>query len=270
MPLPANLNERLGPLPIYAWGIVAGGSILGIQYARKRLGSSSSAPSSPTLGSVSSSAAPAASPSVPAQSSALGSFLAGGSYVPGDASGATGAPSTVVAGPPALTDNDQWLRAATTLVASSNGNLSMIQIDEALKAYLDGRPVTEQQAAIVELALRTSAGSPPYSVPAITIIPQNTPTPVLTPPPAPAPPPAAVPAWQPPPWLGGARFVKGSGTAIYLIEPGLGIEWIPSEDAFRAAGGSFNPPNYVTIDDSVLHSFPRVGVRPQPQFDPSL
>lgn len=263
---PATFTERLGPLPVWVWGAAAGGGILAFQWFRQRgTGATTSAPSAAL-----STAAPAASPSVPAQSSADGSFFAAGTYTPGSGSGGYGVPETATAGPAAITDNDEWIRAATTLVAASNSGLGIIQIGEALKAYIDGRPVSEQQAAIIELALRTSAGQPPYAAPPIQIQATiNTPTPVLTPPPAaPAPPPPPTPtpaAWYPPDFLGGYLFVKGQNRPeIYQIIPGRGLVHVASWQDFLNKGGSIGPNattggNTIVISDAMLSTLPIAG-----------
>jgi hypothetical protein len=265
---PATLTERLGPLPVWVWGAAAGGGILAYQYVRQRRAGPATAPSAALT-----TAAPAASPSVPATSSADGSFFAGGTYTPGSGgNGAYGSPVTATAGPAAITDNDEWIRAATTLVAASNSGLGIIQIGEALKAYIDGRPVTEQQAAIIELALRTSAGQPPYAAPPIQIIATiNTPTPVLNPPPptpAPAPPtPAPAPTRGPWDWLpanlSGWRFVKGSGPEIFEIVP-LGLVRMTSWQMYLDHGGSIGPGattggNTIVIGDAQLSTLPIIG-----------
>lgn len=294
MPLPAAINERLGPLPVYAWGMLAGGGILAGQYVYRRSRGTKPAPSA--LVGSSAATAPAASPSVPAQSSADGSFFAAGTYTP---SGAIGAPTTAVAGLPAITDNDQWIRTATILVASTNPGLSYTQINEALKAYIDGRPVTEQQAAIIELAMRTSAGQPPYQAPAIQIVPVNNPSPVLSPPPPiaapvpvapPAPAPVApvvtaptvrggAPGWGGSDWgwlpgyLSGVRFVKGSGPAVYDVTA-RGLEWVPNDAALArlSAGIPESQKRVVEIPNTALYPLPRVGALPSPDAygDPTL
>lgn len=197
-----RLGDKVGPLPVWAWGTIAGGAILAGQYLYKRARpASDTAPASDTIeaGGVSEAAAPAASP---AADEGL-SFFAGGTYTPpaGDSFLNTGNATTE----DKPTDNESWAQLAITRVVSRDGSLPVLLVTEAINKALNGVSVTEREAAIYEIALRLT-GPPPYAVPTLTVIP--TPSPVVTTPPrtpspveprqpgagAPAPPAPAVPS----------------------------------------------------------------------------
>lgn len=162
-----RLGDKLGPLPVWAWGGIAGAAIIGGQalYRRARPAAVPASDTTATAAGSTPATAPASTTGAGA-GSGLASFLAAGTYTPADSGPYTAPTSTT---PATFTDNDEWLRSALTLVSARNGSLSMLQIDDALQKYLDGAPVTEQQQSIIELALR-AAGPPPYSVPPVNVI----------------------------------------------------------------------------------------------------
>ena len=267
MAITDTLTERLGPLPVWAWGGLAGGAIALGRYVYSRV---SGSPSSEII-DVPGPSAEAAPQSVAAASSELGSFMAAGTYVPPAAAGDTYTPPSPDPSTSPLypTSNDEWVNIATPLVVARS-SFSNLKVLDALTKYVNGQTITEEQAEIVEIAIK-AAGVPPYTVAPVSISP-NTPAPSTT-----APTPAAPAPWSPPAFLNGARFViADTGGAVYQIVPG-GIEWVPSEDAFyrlggggtvRLAGGPFTyggnpggtPP--VPVPSNVLASFPRVGAVP--------
>lgn len=266
-----NLTTKLGPFPVWVWGGLAGGAIVGVRAitGRSKSGDVPASTSTTTSGPATTDAPPA---SVAATSSEAGSFMAAGTYVPPSSASDTYSPGT--ADPTSSTaypaDNDEWSRQAITLVVSKNTSLTYVEVTEAIRAYLDGRAVTEQQSAIVELALR-AAGTPPYPVPPINVVratPIATTAPQsATPAPAPAPAPWAAPAvW------GGSRFVRGdAGRAVYLVIPGAGLQWVPSEDALRRLAGPGDMWSQVLVVPSdTLRGTPRTGATPSPSDDPSL
>ena len=254
-----TLGERLGPLPVWAWGGIAGAGIAGVRYVMsRRSGAGDTEAPGP-----SSAPAPAAQ-SVAAQSSEAGSFMAAGTYVPPPAAYSPASPDPS-ANPIRPADNDEWLATASTLVASG-GSIGYLTVSSALSKYLAGETITEAESRLVEQAIKL-AGFPPYPAPPVVIASPSTAPLTPTPPAAPA-------AYRAPTWLAGVKFVKGSGPAIYEVVPN-GIEWIPSEDVYRQRGGSFGragepPANYLTIPDSVLATLPRVGAVPDVAADPSL
>jgi hypothetical protein len=256
------ITDKLGPLPVYAWGAIAGLVIAGGSFLLRR---NRPAIESSPAGELGSSVSPAPAPaSIPATSSAAGSFMAAGTYVPpsGNVPYSPDSPSSS-SSPMAPTDNAEWVRMGATLVTARNTGLTSSSVYDALNLYTDGAELTDAQAAIVELAIR-AVGVPPYTVPPIRIR-TNTPPPATT-----APTPSEPAPFTAPSWLGSARFVKGSGPAIYKITA-RGIEWIPSESAFFALGGRFGADaNYLEIPDRSLAALPRVGTLPTVAEDPSL
>lgn len=271
MSIGENLTTKLGPLPVWSWGVLAGVGIVGGKalYGKLRPSTAPASDAAPTTGPAGE-AAPAAS-SVPATSSEAGSFMAAGTYVP---SGAYTVPTTESSASSLKpTDNDEWARTAITLVVAQNTALGTIEVTEAIRAYVDGRAVTDKQAAIIELGLR-AVGSPPYPVPPINVV-NPTPIVVTNPSAPPAPTPAAtspVPAaWSPPASWGGAKFVRGNaGPAVYLVTAG-GLEWIPSEDALVRLAGTKDPwPQVLVIPSANLRGIPRIGTVPDQAADPSL
>ncbi len=176
-----RLTEKLGPLPVWAWGLGAGGIILGGQYLLSRRNASPPSDGASVPG-PSVEAAPTASPA--ADDSGL-SFVADGSYVPPNTAPALpGGGETVQP-----LDNDEWLRLAVVRVSSRDGSLPVLLIEGALSKYLNGQPLTEQESNIVELAIRT-IGPTPYPAPPVTVIPTVIPQPNPNPTPTPAPVPA--------------------------------------------------------------------------------
>jgi hypothetical protein len=269
MAIQDTLTERLGPLPVWAWGAIAGGTIAAGRYVYGRVrGSSAPAESA----DVSGPAAVAAPASIAETSSLSGSFMAAGTYVPPADSSFVTSPAASTS-PLYPTSNDEWVRMATPLVVerSSNSNVAVL---DGLTKYVNGEALTAREAEIVELAIK-AVGVPPYSVAPVTVKPAVT-APEMTPPPAVTVPPPA-PAWTPPAFLAGARFViADTGGAIYQLVPG-GAEWIPSEDAFYRLGGggtvnlTSGPYTYernrggiapVPVPASVLATIPKVGATP--------
>jgi len=201
-----RLTEKLGPLPVWAWGGLLGGGFLIGSFVYKRAKGTSTPAAAVDAGGPSTSDAPAASPaSVPASSSEMGSFMASGSYVPpGSGGGSSGDPANL---PDAPTDNDEWMRKAITLTVAKYPQFSYYEVQSALGLYVDGGEWTEAQQSIVELAIKL-AGLPPYRTPGNTIVRPTpvvvTPPPVVQPstpvvpgpaqPPTPAPAPAPAPA----------------------------------------------------------------------------
>lgn len=269
MAIQDTLTERLGPLPVWAWGGIAGATIAVGRYVyeRARGGATAPAESADVAGPA---AAPAPASIAETSSLELGSFMAAGTYNPP-------ADSSFVTAPAASTStlypqsNDEWVSMATPLVVERMGAKN-VEVLAALTKYVNGEALTEREAEFVEAGIR-AVGVPPYSVAPVTVkpavtAPETTPPPAVTVAPAPA-------AWAPPAYLAGAQFViDDNGGAVYQIVPG-GVQWIPSEDAFfrLGGGGTVNlrsgPYKFrdtgtapVPIPASVLATFPKVGATP--------
>lgn len=281
----ATLGEKLGPLPVWVWGVGLGVTITGARWAIDKHKAAAAPP-------------PAADSTDAGTPAGTGAGVTGGSgVIPGAGSpvavgslgvpnpGGWNVPADQVAGTPTTrsgpTTNAEWQTLAVEALTADG--YPPLTVETAISKYLAGNPTTVAEQALISQAFRHT-GRPPEGAPVVTTAPdvatgggstpitppavQTPAQPVVAPPPVPA-------AWQPPSWLAGTRFVKGSGAAIYQVLPGQGIEWVPSADAFMALGGhgpGFDtmPANYITVSDSALRAIPRVGTLPARQFDPSL
>lgn len=280
------LTQKIGPAPAWVYGLSLGVGINVVRWYRNRSAPAAIEASDGAelaAGATGGTAAPAPTTGYslgdPAGTlsppGSVGGFPVPSSYQanPGgvviDSGGVSTAPITSSA---PLNNGDWSRRAFDVLVAEGN---SPTAVSDALSKYLTGDPITAQQEALVSMALRR-VGAAPEGAPSIT---RAAPAPAATAPtapPAPAPIPAApvVAPFVRPSWLGNARFVKGSGPAVYLVTDN-GLEWVPSEEAFLALGGSFGragqpPVNYLTVPDSALRPLKRIGTLPPREADPSL
>jgi hypothetical protein len=275
------LTLKLGPLPAWAYGLGLGLGIVGYRAYRDRHAAAQVA-----------TAEDQAAADLQAAAAEPGGYTSGttGAYsIPAALANAGGQPyltpaqpSTESTGP---VDNTAWRQESIARLIALHYSPTAAQ--EAIETYLRGDPITEQQEAMIDVAIRTVGAppdgappilrrsAPPVASPPATPVPSggaggvgapSAPQPPIVATPAPAPAPAA--PWQPPAWLSGVRFVKGTGDAVYLVEPGKGIEWIASEQAYYQLGGT--PGGYTVVPDSVLRTFPRVGVLPDRVYDPSL
>lgn len=141
------LTRKYGPLPGWAWaGAVVGG--LGLAYWMNRSGTGIAAEAEgvdETEGGL------------------YGSDLAEGEYLP-PTQYPINAPGAGTYTPPAsITTNEEWLTVANAGVRAQLPGASALVIDTALRQYLDGEPLTDQQSGIIELALRL-IGPPPEGV----------------------------------------------------------------------------------------------------------
>jgi hypothetical protein len=87
----------------------------------------------------------------------------------------TGAGSTVTTTAAPATNN-AWLNAATVRLVAEGQDPVLVQ--SALRKYLDGKPMTPQETAIVSLAIRYLGPPPDGAPPAETTTAPTTPTPV--------------------------------------------------------------------------------------------
>lgn len=278
-----TLGEKLGPLPVWVWGVGLGVTITGARWAIDKRKAAATPPAASTDAGTPAGAGngvaggPGVSPGAgsPATVPAVGVPNAGGWNAPADQ--VAGTPTTA-AGP---TTNAEWQTLAVEALTADG--YPPLTIETAISKYLAGTPITVTEQALISQAFRHQ-GRPPEGAPVMTTapetavgggssptaapVPQNVTQPVAQPVAAPA------PIWSPPGWLAGSRFVKGSGPAIYQVVPG-GIEWVPSHEAFMALGGhgpghDDQPANYITVSDDALRPIPRIGTTPARQFDPSL
>ncbi len=157
-----GLTRKLGPLPAWAWGAVLGGAILGFRFLRSR-GLAGTAGGAPTV-TVEGGTPVGAPASVPAESSAAGSFMAAGTYAPPVVTATpAGYPSTA-------STNEQWSRDAIALVAARAPGIPLLSIQDALTKFLDGKQITEAESGIVNTAY-VVAGAPPVTPPVARVIP---------------------------------------------------------------------------------------------------
>lgn len=182
------LRGKLGPLPAWAWGTLAGGAVVTVRALRRR--TTTPPPPTPPAGE-----APAPEPVAPLDTFAgIGSLFpaipAAGAYDPtADYPTPTGGAST---GAPA--DNDAWRRIAERW-ALDNLTYSALVVTTAIQRYLDGVALAYADAAVVN-AVIAAIGPPPQSAPPILLQPGvsagNAPTPPGAASSAPPPPTATV------------------------------------------------------------------------------
>jgi hypothetical protein len=201
-----SLTRKLGPLPVWVWGVLAGGAISAGRWAWDKNKNSGTAAVDPAADA-------GASPAVPASASGAGAAGLGGDYGYPNSGAWEGPPataptdgSTPAAGTPATTPaetNAEWVRrAVAALIAAGTGPLVA---SEAIRKYLAGEPVTPAEQALISSALQ-SQGMPPEGAPPLTAAaPTNPGTVNTTPPPAPTPAPAPAPAPSPAPTVPAGR-----------------------------------------------------------------
>lgn len=241
-----RLGDKLGPLPVWAWGAMAGAGILGVQwYRNKGAASTGTAPASDTIdtGGVSAAAAPAASPT---GEDGL-SFAAAGTYVPPAGSFIDPSTQTTTDAP---TDNESWAQLAITRIVARDGSLPVLLVTESINKALNGEQVTEQQAAIYETGLRL-IGPPPYAVPTLNVLTNNRPI-VVTPPPRRIMPNTGPVVKTPPATGGGADVpsvtVKVNDTLWGIVKKHYGTV---TTNRVRAVAAAQTPPLTITTDGHV-------------------
>lgn len=176
------LGKMIGPLPLGGWVAVTGGGV-GLAVLANRRRPEPAPATAAVVTADDATGAPSYTPGV------YTSPIPGGAIGLPDAG--TPAQPVSVAPPPAT--NDEWARSA--LIQLVGRGFGAYAAQAALGAYLEGRQLTAEQAAIVEGALRY-AGPPPY-------LPVTAPAPLpaqpVISPTVPAPPPAEQVAPKPPP-----------------------------------------------------------------------
>lgn len=134
------LTRKAGPLPIGVWIIAVGGGIAIAVYMRRTAG---------------------AGAEVPTEVDDQGFNQGGNTFTPGGVGGSAGT-SNVNPLPTAPADNDEWLqRAADYLVGKG---LSGSQVAHSLGKWLGGETLTQQDRAIVDMAIQ-AIGNPPTAPP---------------------------------------------------------------------------------------------------------
>jgi hypothetical protein len=203
------LTAKVGPLPAWAWGLGAGGVIIGVRVWRAR--------STPVAAVTSDGEAAASGANLSGditeqgtQSGTVGGYTLPSGYQanPGGVIGSTGQVEGDDDGRPL--NNKEWAdRAFDVLRARAYDSVATV---EAIRKFLNGDPVTSQEETMVGIALN-ELGPPPEGAPAISRAPtqsggspaptpvpdQRTPDPVPTPQPTPIPQPAPAPAPTPAP-----------------------------------------------------------------------
>lgn len=150
-----NLNNKLGPLPVWAWGLIGGG-LFGVMYYLHHKKAVIAAQNTPNSGSAFTSAG---------ASSNGGN--AGELATTGGTSGFGGAGTSLA----------QWAANAVNWLIGQGA--SPADASNALSAYINGSTLTQDQTSIVNQAL-SQFGAPPSG-----ILPVNTGAAVVTPPPVP-------------------------------------------------------------------------------------
>lgn len=150
--LSADLNKKMGPLPVWAWALLVGGG-LGFYFYYQRTKTSS----------------------VNTAASTQQSADAFGTTRPGAGNLTSGGTGTDVATTTAIQTNQQWSVKAQSILVSFGYDPATVAI--ALANYLGGNDLTAQQQAIVSEALRAAGPTPEPVPPAVN--PQPGPTPVV-------------------------------------------------------------------------------------------
>jgi hypothetical protein len=139
-----KLTAKLGPLPVWVWGLFIGGLLVAWQWARSR--NSGTVTETEDSGSTS-----AAVPSFP--SSGTGNSQGTNTVVTGEDYEAT----------PTERTNGQWLMLAVK--AAVQKGVSTLSAQSALEKYLTGQHLTAGEKGIVDTALAdTNVGLPPQGV----------------------------------------------------------------------------------------------------------
>lgn len=180
--LMAMLQKRILGIPAWGWALVIGGTIVGYAYLTR-----SSGDEGPDV-------APTAPPYADDES-------------PSDAGDVPGVPNPPPDQEPEITTNPAWVRYVTDRLVAE-GLYGAVEVNNALTKVLGGLEVTEQEAAIYNLAVRRF-GAPPEGAPPIVVIPRPpTDPPPSDPPPTNPPPSDPPPKPSPPPTYYSVRVAK--------------------------------------------------------------
>lgn len=141
-----KLTAKLGPLPVWVWGLIIGGILVAWQW-RSRMGGSSSSDTAE-------------------EEAALATVAPYGNFSTVPMATAPADVSNVEQ------TNQEWLNVAMKAIQANNMG-SSLSAQTALEKYLSGRELTAAEAKIVDYAIK-AAGLPPQGVQEI---PSVTPTP---------------------------------------------------------------------------------------------
>ena len=175
---PDKLQAKLGKLPVWAWGIIGGTVVLGGYYfskARKNARDPNAAANTPATDNLASVFTGMATPGQTDNATLPVDGYSGGTISTGDNA----------LGDANLETNVTWLNRGIK-VATSQGK-SSLSSTTALQKYLQGKPVTNEEADIVNIVL-SALGYPPEGSPLLVKAIQDTVTtkpnttkPVVTP-----------------------------------------------------------------------------------------
>jgi hypothetical protein len=236
------LTGKLGPLPAWAWGLLAGGAIIVV---RKLRGGSSGGAVNSQPGPYSGSAGDDAD---------LAAVQLPSSYtVPGGGSSGSGSGSAGIPQPAALpsyADNNAWQVAAVNALAARQ--FSPAAVSGALGSWLSGDSLSSDQLRIVDAAI-IAVGAPPSPAPAPVGgssggIPQ----------PAPAAPAPAAPAGPTAPsWLAIGQLVRvddSPWSGYVAVRTADGLRWLSEPEWERM--GRPDRASMPALSWSVVSQFP--------------
>lgn len=245
-PILSGLTKKVGPAPAYVWGALIVGGVVVLWYLRQRFSQDGEEVAATDQGF-----------GYPGDLYGLGEQT--GYYSAGDVAGEPTLPPNTSVSP---STNPQWLRLATdALVALGTYNPTIVY--SALAKVLNGLPITEQEEAIWNQAVRNYR-QPPESYPPIEVIrtpvPTTTPTPIPTTTPTPTPMPTPAPSSTPHNlWVTVVRFTTSNppwASTIWGIANhyGYGNNWgivwnHPNNAALRARRS--NEPRNIQPGDRV-------------------
>lgn len=152
-----RLTDKIGGVPVWVWGVIIGGLVVVWTWVSRR-GSSGAAPAS--------GAANISSEEATALNGALQGLSSGSNPL------TSGVPSA--AEPGETRSNDWWLNQSLVHVLSLGA--SPLTAQRALQKYLQGQPLTEAEAKIINQAV-TKYGLPPQGVSDIPTVEPSTPAP---------------------------------------------------------------------------------------------
>lgn len=199
MPGGNPFKNKLGPLPVAVWAILIVGVGSGIYLLMKRRGGAKSVSTDATAATDNTGSGVDTDGSTDAASGAWSA------NTPANSGGSV----TGVNGTPASSDNSHWAANVANGMIAAGSDPTVVQ--NALSDYLNGRPLTPQEQAIINTAVQ-KYGVPPEGVLPVKV----TQPPPVTPHPTPTPahPPQKVPPKK-------APAPKPHPTArTYIVQPG--------------------------------------------------
>ena len=185
------LTEKVGPLPVWVWGISAGIAInAGRYFYGRRKTKNAALTTDPAADTGTAGAAGAPDPTSGPGAPASGNY-GYGANAPASSTGSDQATAPATGRP---VTNVVW--QAQAVDALTAGGAPPLAATEALRKYLAGEPTTTIEQGLVSLAIR-SHGVPPEGAPALLTVPPTTTPSNGTAAPTPPAPPAIAPVWNP-------------------------------------------------------------------------